>query len=101
MALSIRLVPLPGIATLRANGRSYGVGGAAFVDVPYTDGLVIGPDQAHQLMIIGATTDRPTNNPGQVNWPPAQMYDTTLAKVVFLVPGSFPATWIDITGAAV
>jgi hypothetical protein len=37
---------------------------------------------------------------GEVNFPPVAMYDSTLGKPIFLVPGSNQATWVDITGAA-
>jgi hypothetical protein len=45
MALMIRFAPLAGVATLYANGRSYATSGAAYLDVPFADGQVIGPDQ--------------------------------------------------------
>jgi hypothetical protein len=50
--------------------------------------------------LFGATDDRPGNT-GAVSWPPAVMYDTTLSKVIFLVPNSNPAAWIDISGSSV
>jgi hypothetical protein len=88
------------VKALVANGRSYPVAGAT-VDVPYADGAAIGPDQATFLMFVGATADRPVNIPGVANWPPLMMQDTTLGKPIFLVRGSNPASWTDITGAAV
>jgi hypothetical protein len=100
MALSMRFVPLAGVKTLYANGRAYPVSGAT-VDIPYLDGQAVQPDQATFLTFIGATTDRPTNNPGQGNWPPVRMYDTTLSAPIFLVPNSAPASWVNILGAAV
>jgi hypothetical protein len=100
MALVIRFVPKAGLAALQANRRSYVTGAAAYVDVPYVDGQFIEPDQATLLMYVGATTDRPVNIAGVTNWPPRMMYDTTLSKPIFLVPGSNPATWTDILGAA-
>jgi hypothetical protein len=70
------------------------------IDIPYPDADAVQSDQATRLMIIGTTSDRPVNA-GRVGWPPALMYDTTLSKPIFLVPGSNPASWIDITGSAV
>jgi hypothetical protein len=99
MTLAIRFVALR--STLTANGRSYGATVGSTIDVPYSDALAIGPDQGTKLMIVGATADRPVNVPGQINWPPAIMYDTILGKPIFLVPGSNPASWIDISGSAV
>jgi hypothetical protein len=101
MALSMRFGQIAAsVKALLANGRSYVISGNT-VDVPYADGAAIGPDQATFLMFVGATADRPVNIPGTANWPPVQMYDTTLAKPIFLVRGSNPASWVDITGAAV
>jgi hypothetical protein len=99
MALAIRFVALR--ATLTANGRSYGATVGSTIDIAYSDALAIGPDQGTKLMVVGATADRPVNNPGQISWPPATMYDLTLAKPIFLVPNSSPASWVDITGASV
>jgi len=55
------------------------------------------------LMVSGATTDRPSNAaPGLGGLPlPKVMYDVTLAKPIFVVQGSNPTTWTDITGASV
>jgi hypothetical protein len=92
MTLAIRFVPGSGRSVLTANGRSYPVGGAATVDIPFPDADAVGPDQATRLMIVGATADRPTNTPGRLDWPPREIYDTTLGKPIFLVPGSNPAS---------
>jgi hypothetical protein len=100
MALVMRFRPAAGITALSANGRSYSVGAAATVDVPYLDGQAIGPDQATFLMFVGATADRPANITSVANWPPLAMFDTTLNKPIFLVRGSAPASWTDITGVA-
>jgi hypothetical protein len=100
MALSIRFYTPAATGTLRANGRSYAISSAT-TDVAYNDGIAIQNDQAARLMVVGATSDRPVNVPGQINWPPREMYDTSLGKPIFLVPGSSPASWVDITGAAV
>jgi hypothetical protein len=101
MALSMRFAQIPAATkALLANGRSYPVTGAT-VDVPYADGAAIMSDQATFLMLVGATPDRPANIPGTSNWPPVMMYDTTLAKPIFLIRGSSPASWTDIAGAAV
>jgi hypothetical protein len=51
MALAIPFVPNTGLAQLTANGRVYAVAGAATVDVPYVDGVMIGPDQGTRLMV--------------------------------------------------
>jgi hypothetical protein len=103
MALSVRYKPNTGIGTLRtAAGNTVAVSGAPTVDVPYSDdALTIGPDQAQQLDIVGATADRPGYVLGKVNWPPLRMYDTTLAKPIFWVVGSNPASWVGIGGNAV
>ncbi|HTV44851.1 MAG TPA: hypothetical protein VMF05_06010 [Stellaceae bacterium] len=101
MTLAIRFLPNPGRSALSANGRSYAVGGAATVDVPYVDAIAIGPDQATRMTVIGATPDRPGNIAGVQNWPPVAMYDTTVGAPIFLVPGSNPASWVDIGGTAV
>jgi hypothetical protein len=101
MALVMRFGQIPAATkSLLANGRAYQVSGNT-VDVPYADGAAIEPDQATFLMFVGATADRPVNIAGTANWPPVTMYDTTLAKPIFLVRGSSPASWTDITGAAV
>jgi hypothetical protein len=71
------------------------------VDVPFTDAETIHADQATRLMVIGTTADRPSNIPGRVNWPPREMYDTTLGAPIFLVSGSNPSRWVNITGSAV
>jgi hypothetical protein len=99
MALSIRFIALRSV--LVANGRSYAATVGSTVDIPFPDADAIGPDQAAKLMITGATADRPVNVPGRLNWPPREMYDTTLAAVIFLVPGSNPASWVNISGSAV
>ena len=99
MTLAIRFYS-PVSKALYANGRTYPITGGSYLDVPYSDAVAMQSDQAHRLMITGATSDRPGNT-GAVSWPPAVMYDTTLGKPIFLVPGSNPASWIDITGASV
>jgi len=48
---------------------------------------------------------RPTAVPGKTNslpelGMPTEMYDTTLSAPIFRVPGSFPTSWVDISGAA-
>jgi hypothetical protein len=53
------------------------------------------------LMILGYTADRPVNIPGTINWPPPVMFDRTLGGPIFLVPGSNPARWVNISGSAV
>ena len=54
-----------------------------------------------KLMVMGTTADRPVNVTGRVNWPPSAMYDTTLGGPIFLVPGSNPGKWVNISGSAV
>ena len=101
MTLAIRFIPTAGRTVIIApSGRTYGVTGAT-VDIPFPDADTIQQDQATRLMIVGTTADRPANVPGRLNWPPREMYDTTLGAPIFLVPGSNPAKWVNITGAAV
>jgi hypothetical protein len=52
-------------------------------------------------MVVGTTADRPVNVPGVINWPPCEMYDTTLGAPIFLVFGSNPPRWVNIAGSAV
>ena len=74
----------------------------ATVDVPAGDAAAIHSDQAVRVMIVGATADRPTYNPGMINGGvPPSMYDTTLGKPIFSVPNTSPVRWVDITGAVV
>jgi hypothetical protein len=98
MSLSIRFVALR--SNITANGRSYPATVGNTVDIPFPDADAVQSDQATRLMIVGATADRPVNA-GRIGWPPAEMYDTSLGKPIFLVPRSNPASWIDITGSAV
>jgi hypothetical protein len=99
MTLATRLIPNAGRKFIYgAGGRAYPVTGTT-IDIPFTDAEAIHSDQAMRLMVIGATADRPSNIPGRVNWPPSQMYDTTLAAPIFLVPGSSPAKWVNINGS--
>ena len=62
MALMIRFAPLAGVATLYANGRSYATSGAAYLDVPFADGQVIGPDQNAAGSV--PANERPSAPPG-------------------------------------
>jgi hypothetical protein len=98
MALAIRFVALR--STIYANGRSYPATVGSTIDIAFPDAAAVQSDQATKLMIVGTTGDRPVNT-GALSWPPAVMYDTTLSKVIFLVPGSNPASWIDISGSSV
>ena len=101
MTLAIRFLPNPGRKFIYgAGGRTYPSTGAT-VDIPFPDAETIQSDQATRLMIIGITADRPVNVPGRINWPPREMYDTTLGAPIFLVPGSNPVRWVNITGTAV
>ena len=101
MTLAIRFIPNAGRSIIYAtSGRTYPTTGAT-VDIPFPDADAIHPDQATRLMIVGTTADRPVNIPGRINWPPREMYDTTLGRPIFLVPGSNVARWVEITGTAV
>jgi hypothetical protein len=101
MTLAIRFIPNGGRSIIyAASGRADQSTGAT-VDSPVPDADAIHPDQATRLMIVGTTADRPVNIPGRINWPPREMYDTTLGRPIFLVHGSNPARWVDITGTAV
>ena len=101
MTLSIRFLPNAGRKFIYASsGRAYPITGPT-VDVPFPDAESIQPDQAIKLMAIGTTAERPVNVPGRINWPLSVMYDSTLGNPIFLVPGSYPARWVSISGAAV
>jgi hypothetical protein len=101
MTLAIRFTPNAGRTVLRtASGRIYPVTGTT-VDVPLADADTIHSDQATKLMVVGTTADRATNVPGRINWPPREMYDTTLGAPIFLVAGSSPARWVNIAGSVV
>jgi hypothetical protein len=102
MTLVVRFIPNPGRTVLRtASGRIYPVASSTTVDVPFADADTIHSDQATKLVVVGTTADRPVSVPGRLNWPPPQMYDTTLGAPIFLVPGSTPARWVNIVGSAV
>ena len=73
---------------------------AATLDIPFPDAETIHSDQATKLMVVGTTADRPVNITGRINWPPREMYDTTLGAPIFLVPGSNPPRWVNIAGSA-
>jgi hypothetical protein len=101
MALGIRFVPNAGRRVIYTpSGRTYPVTGTT-VDIPFPDADAIQSDQATKLMVVGATTDRPVNNASRINWPPREMYDTTLGGPIYLVPGSNPARWVNILGSVV
>ena len=101
MTLAIRFIPNAGRTVINAaSGRTYQVTGAT-IDIPFPDADTIHSDQATKLMIVGTTADRPANDPGRINWPPREMYDTTLGGPIFMVPGSNPTRWVNITGLAV
>jgi hypothetical protein len=105
MVLGIRLVLNPGcFAITTTDGRTYRhdpLMDGFIVDIPFPDADTIQPDQATKLMVVGTTADRPVNEPGRNNWPPLTMFDTTRQQPIFLVPGSNPATWVNIWGGAV
>jgi hypothetical protein len=101
MTLAIRFLPNAGRKFVYAStGRAYPVTGAT-VDIPLPDAETIHSDQATKLIAIGTTAERPLNGPGRINWPPSVMYDSTLSSPIFLVPGSNPARWVNLLGAAV
>jgi hypothetical protein len=101
MTLAIRFIPNAGRTVIyAASGSTYRVTGTT-VDIPFPDADTIHPDQASKLMVVGTTADRPANVPGRINWPPREMFDTTLGGPIFLVLGSYPARWVNITGSAV
>ena len=98
MALAIRFIPNPGRAVIYgASGFAYRAT-AATLDIPFPDAETIHSDQATKLMVVGTTADRPVNISGRINWPPREMYDTTLGAPIFLVPGSNPPRWVNIAG---
>ena len=102
MTLAIRFIPNAGRTIIyAASGRAYRSSGAAWIDIPFADAETIQLDQAMKLMVVGTTADRPLNDPGRINWPPSVMYDSTLSSPIFLVPGSNPARWVNLLGAAV
>lgn len=101
MTLAIRFIPNSGRKVIYgASGRAY-PSTSTTVDIPFPDADTIASDQATRLMIVGTTADRPKNIPGRIDWPPRQMYDTTLGAPIFLVPGSNPQRWVNIAGSAV
>jgi hypothetical protein len=101
MTLAIRFIPNPGRSVIYgASGVAYRVTGTT-VDVPFVDADTIHSDQATKLLVVGTTADRPVSVPGWINWPPREMYDTTLGAPIFLVAGSSPARWVNITGSPV
>ena len=100
MVLAIRFIPNPGRKVIYgASGSTYWVTGMT-VDVPLPDADTIHGDQATKLMVVGTTADRPANVPGRINWPPREMYDTTVGGPIFLVLGSNPPRWVNIAGSA-
>jgi hypothetical protein len=98
MSLAVRFVALH--SAIYANGKAFPATVGSTIDIAFPDADAVQSDQATRLMIVGATADRPVNA-GRIGWPPAEMFDLTLNKPIFLVLGSNPASWIDITGAAV
>ena len=101
MTLAIRFIPNAGRKVIYAgSGRAYPITGAT-VDIPFPDADTIQSDQATRLMVLGTTADRPVNISGRINWPPREMFDTTLGGPIFLVTGSNPARWVNISGSVV
>jgi hypothetical protein len=114
MGLSVRFLVAASALVTHPSGHSYRADSAGIVDIPIQfaqqivnyqpgspDADPSGQHLAKRLMVVGATADRPVNDPGRGDWPPAAMYDTTLASPIFLVPYSNPARGVDITGAPV
>ena len=85
---------------LHPSGRTYNITGPT-VDIPFPDADAVATDQATRLMVVGTSEDRPAGGPDRIGWPPPRMYDTTLSQPIFLVPGSYPASWVDIAGSPV
>jgi hypothetical protein len=115
MTLSVRFLIAANSVLPHPSGRTYKADSNGIVDEPmgdtdsiaatyiprgYPDPDPTGLHQVQRLTVIGATADRPVNNPDRIGWPPSAMYDTTLSKPIFLVARSNPARWVDITGAA-
>jgi hypothetical protein len=108
MTLAIRFIPNSGCRIISTpSGRTYYCPvifnrfTSPFIDIPFPDAGEVPPDQATKLMVVGETTDRPVNDAGRSNWPPREMFDTTRGEPIFLIPGSNPATWVNIWGGVV
>jgi hypothetical protein len=99
MSLNFRYLAAPSAVLRHYSGRAYVANSLGIVDIPPGDAEAI--HSAARLMLVGNTSDRPSFTDDRQNWPPRQMYDLTLSKVIFPVAGSNPVTWVDITGAAV
>jgi hypothetical protein len=98
MALAIRFIPNAGRTVIYIqSGRTYNITGPT-VDIPFPDADTVATDQATGLMVLGTSEDPPTGGPDRIGWPPPGMYDTTLSEPISLVPGSYPASSVDITG---
>ena len=101
IAFAIRFIPNAGRTVIYTpSGRTYNITGPT-VDVPFPDADAVATDRATRLMVVGTSEDRPAGGPDRIGWPPPGMYDTTLSEPIFLVPGSYPASWVDITGSPV
>jgi hypothetical protein len=99
MASSVRFLTSPNATLRHFSGRSYVADSAGIVDVPYTDADAIHSAATagaplRRLIEVGATSDRPANNPGVLNRPPAVFFDTTLSAPVFWTGSG----WVDVTG---
>ena len=98
MTLAIRFIPNAGRAVIYSVNRA-GLPGDGYDGRYSVSGRHFDPRPSNQA--YGATADRPANVPGRISWPPSEMYDTTLGAPIFLVPGSNPARWVNITGSPV
>jgi hypothetical protein len=101
MALIVRYwTPNAGQTVAHHSGRTYAANASGILDVPASDAEAVHPAGAIRLGYVGTTADRPVNDGTRLNWPPREVYDSTLAKTVYLIPGSSPAKWVDISGTS-
>jgi hypothetical protein len=95
MALVMRYwVPNTNVVRHHA-GRSYTPNASGILDIPAADADSVHPDGAIRLGYVGATADRPVADGRMMNWPPKEMFDSSLNKPIFWV-GS---RWVDIAGS--
>ena len=104
MTLAIRVLANSSQPTIRVGDRTFATGGATTVDIPLISGNAnVDPSEGQVLCVVGTTTDRPSNVPGNPNFSaamPAQYYDTTIAAFIAPVLNSFPVKWVNVlTGA--
>jgi len=95
MALSIRFQTKANATVRHQSGKIYTADANGIVDVPAEHGDGI-HGQGQRLGYVGATADRPKPVVGRLNWPPAEMLDTTLNKTIYWTG----LGWVDASGAA-